>query len=206
MRGDPSARGWLLVLEVVLDCCKSFVGCSRTTSNLQPETWDSKVFDGSGYEQSPLSTVRRGLGSVTGLDRHYDVKEDQTTLSPECQKPCQAGATPRLRRLGGWKFGLIGKRSDLGVNGLPKGFPTTVRESNDRVAPKNQVMTPDEQLMTVQELALYLGVPVATLYQWRYRREGPPGFRVGRHVRYRRTDIQAWIEDQLRIRNSRLSG
>ena len=58
-------------------------------------------------------------------------------------------------------------------------------------------MKPRDQLLTVEELADYLGVPVATLYQWRYRREGPPGFRVGRYVRYRRTDVKAWIERQL---------
>ena len=58
-------------------------------------------------------------------------------------------------------------------------------------------MTPDEQLMTIQELARYLGVPVGTLYQWRYRREGPPGFRVGRHVRYRWKDVEDWISQQM---------
>lgn len=58
-------------------------------------------------------------------------------------------------------------------------------------------MEHDNRLITVEELADYLGVPVATLYQWRYRREGPPGFRVGRHVRYRWTDIAEWIEHQL---------
>jgi len=54
-----------------------------------------------------------------------------------------------------------------------------------------------DRLLTVQELAEYLGVPVATLYQWRHRREGPPGFRVGRHVRYRWSDVAEWIEHQL---------
>ena len=54
-----------------------------------------------------------------------------------------------------------------------------------------------DQLLTVKELAEFLGVPVATLYQWRYRREGPPGFRVGRYVRYRRVDVVEWIELQL---------
>lgn len=58
-------------------------------------------------------------------------------------------------------------------------------------------MAPDEQLITVQELAQYLGVPVGTLYQWRYRREGPPGFRVGRHVRYRWKDVEDWISQQM---------
>ncbi|MGH8936884.1 MAG: DNA-binding protein [Acidimicrobiia bacterium] len=28
-------------------------------------------------------------------------------------------------------------------------------------------------------------MPAATLYQWRYRGEGPRGFRVGKHLRYR---------------------
>jgi excisionase family DNA binding protein len=54
-----------------------------------------------------------------------------------------------------------------------------------------------DRLLTVQELAEYLGVPVATLYQWRYRREGPKGFRVGRHVRYRWSEIEAWVHRQM---------
>jgi excisionase family DNA binding protein len=54
-----------------------------------------------------------------------------------------------------------------------------------------------DRLLNVEQLANYLGVPVATLYQWRYRGEGPPGFRVGRHVRYRWTDVAEWIERQL---------
>jgi hypothetical protein len=40
-------------------------------------------------------------------------------------------------------------------------------------------------------------VPVTTIYSWRYRREGPPGFRVGRHVRFRWTDIERWIDAQM---------
>ncbi|HUF94659.1 MAG TPA: helix-turn-helix domain-containing protein [Acidimicrobiia bacterium] len=54
-----------------------------------------------------------------------------------------------------------------------------------------------DRLLTVQELADYLGVPIGTLYQWRYRKEGPPGFRVGRHLRYRWKDVEDWIENQL---------
>ena len=54
----------------------------------------------------------------------------------------------------------------------------------------------DDRLIDVDELAAYLAVPVKTLYAWRYRREGPPAFRVGRHLRYRWSDVQHWI-DQL---------
>jgi len=60
-------------------------------------------------------------------------------------------------------------------------------------------MEHENRLITVKELAAYLGVPVTTLYQWRYRREGPPGFRVGRHIRYRWSDVEKWIEHQLAI-------
>ena len=54
-----------------------------------------------------------------------------------------------------------------------------------------------EPIISAQELAEYLGVPVATIYAWRYRRQGPPGFRVGRHVRFRWSDVERWIEDRI---------
>ena len=55
-----------------------------------------------------------------------------------------------------------------------------------------------DRLLTVEDLAKYLGVPVATLYAWRYHHQGPPGFRVGRHLRYRWADIEAWISDRIK--------
>ncbi len=54
-----------------------------------------------------------------------------------------------------------------------------------------------EQLLTVKDLAEYLDVPVATVYGWRYRRLGPPGFRVGKHLRFRWSDVEGWIEDRI---------
>jgi excisionase family DNA binding protein len=53
-----------------------------------------------------------------------------------------------------------------------------------------------ERLMTLVDVSQLLGVPVATLYGWRYRGEGPIGYRIGRHVRYRRAAVEAWIETQ----------
>lgn len=52
------------------------------------------------------------------------------------------------------------------------------------------------QLMTPKELAEFLGVPIATLYQWRHKGEGPAGIRVGRHLRYRPEVVDAWLEGQ----------
>ena len=54
-----------------------------------------------------------------------------------------------------------------------------------------------DPLLSAHELANYLEIPLATLYAWRYRREGPPGFRVGRHLRYRRSDVDVWIENRI---------
>ena len=54
-----------------------------------------------------------------------------------------------------------------------------------------------DRLLTVEDLADYLDVPVATIYAWRYRRQGPPGFRVGRYLRFRRSDVERWIENRI---------
>ena len=54
-----------------------------------------------------------------------------------------------------------------------------------------------DRLLTANELADFLDVPIRTLYAWRYRGEGPVGFRAGKHLRCRRCDIQRWIEQQI---------
>jgi excisionase family DNA binding protein len=51
------------------------------------------------------------------------------------------------------------------------------------------------RLLSPEELAAYLGIPLATIYRWRSRREGPPGVRVGRHVRYRTEEVLQWLDD-----------
>jgi excisionase family DNA binding protein len=53
-----------------------------------------------------------------------------------------------------------------------------------------------EPLLSTGEVSRLLGVPVATLYQWRYREEGPASYRVGGRVRYIRTEVEAWLEGQ----------
>ena len=58
-------------------------------------------------------------------------------------------------------------------------------------------MEPLDRLLTVEDLAEYLDVPVSTVYAWRYRRQGPPGFRVGRHLRFRWSDVERWIKDRI---------
>lgn len=51
-------------------------------------------------------------------------------------------------------------------------------------------------LMGPEGLAEWLDIPLATIYRWRSRGEGPRGYKVGRHVRYRRSDVELWLESQ----------
>ncbi len=45
-----------------------------------------------------------------------------------------------------------------------------------------------------EDVADYCGVPVGTVYQWRKRGSGPPGRRVGKHVRFKPEDVEAWFD------------
>ena len=56
-------------------------------------------------------------------------------------------------------------------------------------------MSPDE-LLSPTELAEALGISVRTIYNWRVRKVGPPGLKVGRHVRYRKADVESWLAAQ----------
>ncbi|CAI7974490.1 DNA-binding protein, excisionase family [Frankia sp. Hr75.2] len=53
-----------------------------------------------------------------------------------------------------------------------------------------------KKLWTVRDLAEYLGVPVNTIYKWRSMREGPPAYKVGRHIRFDRREVDEWLEKQ----------
>jgi excisionase family DNA binding protein len=58
-------------------------------------------------------------------------------------------------------------------------------------------MVMKDRLLTPQEVAEYFGVPLATLYQWRSRGVAPRGIRVGRHIRFRESDLDAFVAARL---------
>jgi len=55
-------------------------------------------------------------------------------------------------------------------------------------------------LLTPDQLADEWGIPVQTLAQWRYLGKGPAFVRLGRKIRYRRPDLNAYLESQRRTR------
>ncbi|MFF4821195.1 helix-turn-helix domain-containing protein [Kitasatospora sp. NPDC001309] len=52
------------------------------------------------------------------------------------------------------------------------------------------------RFLTPEDIAAVFGVPLETVYQWRRKRTGPPGFRVGRHLRYHPDAVAQWVTDQ----------
>ncbi len=52
--------------------------------------------------------------------------------------------------------------------------------------------TPNE-LLDEKRLCAELGISPVTATKWRRRADGPPFVKIGRLVRYRRADVDAWI-------------
>lgn len=59
-----------------------------------------------------------------------------------------------------------------------------------------QVAADCREVMDEFALADFLGLTVATLRKWRWLRSGPKFVKVGRLIRYRKTDIDAWLDQQ----------
>ena len=58
---------------------------------------------------------------------------------------------------------------------------------------------PADTIMSPVELSEFLGLPLGTLANWRYLGRGPTFLHVGRHVRYRRSDVDRWLKDNTRL-------
>lgn len=52
----------------------------------------------------------------------------------------------------------------------------------------------DEPLLTQNDVAAMLKVSKQTLFRWRNLEQGPPFIQVEGSIRYRREDVQAWLD------------
>jgi predicted DNA-binding transcriptional regulator AlpA len=50
-----------------------------------------------------------------------------------------------------------------------------------------------DRYLTPDDIADMFGVPLETVYQWRRKRTGPPGFRIGKHLRYDPADVRTYV-------------
>ena len=73
-------------------------------------------------------------------------------------------------------------------------FMSNTPHTGDPTPAGQDSLIPD--MVTTKELAALIGVPVATLNNWRSVGRGPRSFRLGRAVKYLVADVAAWIEQQ----------
>jgi predicted DNA-binding transcriptional regulator AlpA len=50
-----------------------------------------------------------------------------------------------------------------------------------------------DRYLTPDDIAEMFEVPLETVYQWRKKRTGPPGFRIGKHLRYDPADVCVYV-------------
>ncbi|WP_328783315.1 helix-turn-helix domain-containing protein [Streptomyces canus] len=53
-----------------------------------------------------------------------------------------------------------------------------------------------DRYLTPDDIAEMFGVPLETVYQWRRKRTGPPGFRIGKHLRYDPADVRTYVSQR----------
>jgi predicted DNA-binding transcriptional regulator AlpA len=53
-----------------------------------------------------------------------------------------------------------------------------------------------DRYLTPDDIAEMFEVPLETVYQWRKKRTGPRGFRVGKHLRYDPADVRAYVDQR----------
>ncbi|MET7716230.1 helix-turn-helix domain-containing protein [Streptomyces sp. NPDC005407] len=54
-----------------------------------------------------------------------------------------------------------------------------------------------DRYLTPHDIADLFSVPLETVYRWRKKRSGPPGFRVGKHLRYDPADVRRWTTERM---------
>ena len=53
-----------------------------------------------------------------------------------------------------------------------------------------------DDLIGPEELAEYLGIPLPSVYAMNSRGTGPRRIKVGKHVRYRKADVDRWLDER----------
>jgi excisionase family DNA binding protein len=64
--------------------------------------------------------------------------------------------------------------------------------SNRTAGARSSDVEQPSRLWSIRDVAEYLGVPAGTIYQWRVRGEGPPGMRMGKHLRFDPESVARW--------------
>lgn len=55
-------------------------------------------------------------------------------------------------------------------------------------------MTSRDEFLTSDELVELLRIDRGTLWRWRREGDAPPAYKFGRQIRFKRSEVDAWIE------------
>lgn len=62
--------------------------------------------------------------------------------------------------------------------------------------PESPPLSVRDELLTTGEVSAITKVPATTLRAWRHDQTGPKSFKLGGLTRYRRSDLEAWLNRQ----------
>lgn len=66
---------------------------------------------------------------------------------------------------------------------------------SDRMSPN--AFSGMEDLLSTEQLAAYLDVKVQTIHLWRTQGLAPPGTRIGKGLKFRKSDVDVWLRDRI---------
>ena len=81
-----------------------------------------------------------------------------------------------------------------GVTDEPGSDQNAEQIKNPHTAEGEPQVLNDEPLWTIEQLSDYLQIPIKTIRNWRDQGTGPRGRRLGRHLRFERADVLAWLD------------
>jgi len=87
--------------------------------------------------------------------------------------------------------------SEATISRIAEAVAQKLAELSPRLEPTaTPVVRDPEYMMTADEVAAFLRIPKQSLYNMRTRGAGPHALKVGKHLRYRRSDIERWLDEQ----------
>jgi predicted DNA-binding transcriptional regulator AlpA len=89
----------------------------------------------------------------------------------------------------GWRVRHLRRKKILRVGTHPgrsiQMSPRAIRAHSD-----------DEPLRDLDWLSEYLDRPKKSIYSMRLRGEGPPAYKIGQHLRWRKSEVDQWLAEQ----------
>jgi excisionase family DNA binding protein len=75
--------------------------------------------------------------------------------------------------------------------------PRTDKPPRDVEEPGEVANSESHNVLSIQEVAKLLNVPVSTIYAWNRHGVGPPHYKVGRKLRYQKGNARKWLAEHL---------